>query len=493
MRSSELHTLLFDNLTEGVIVTDEAQRIIEANRAFLKSTGYEKSEVLGKTPKILRSGRHSAEFYRKMWESIRQTGRWEGEIWNRRKNGEVFPQEMTINRVFIEKEEAVYYVGLYRDISERKKMERQLTASNRIMSALIEHLQDGVLLVDAKRGTVRLMNSPFCRILKLGHPVERYIGTRVDDTVQREVRGIHGGVFPDFQGPHDTGEAVPERELSLRDGRLLRLRVEPIETDEHETLLFWRVTDITAQKRMETALIAAKEHAESANRYKSTFLSLMSHELRTPMNAILGFAQLMESDASSLPAEHRESVAEILNAGRHLIRLIDDILDLSKLDTGHFRISMEDTPVREIIRECMQMAQSTASRRHIRLIDRTGPLGNVHVQADPTRLKQVLLNLLTNAIKFNVEQGSVFLDGEICRKYVKITVQDTGIGIPKHEYRNIFEPFYRVAESSSLSEGTGIGLTLVRQLMQLMGGDCGVESVVGIGSRFWIRLKKTIK
>jgi PAS domain S-box-containing protein len=244
--------------------------------------------------------------------------------------------------------------------------------------------------------------------------------------------------------------------------------------------------DITARKHAEQALIGARDEADRANRAKSEFLSSMSHELRTPMNAILGFGQLMEYDAT-LSDEHQDNVREILKAGHHLLELINEVLDLAKVESGRIDLSLEPVEVYPIIEECLSLVGTLAGKRDIQL--KHNGLEGAAVRADRTRLKQVLLNLLSNAIKYNREGGSVKLEVQPeGTDRLRIRVTDTGPGIPAERLEELFEPFNRLDAGATEIEGTGIGLTITRRIVELMGGAVDVESEPGVGSSFWIEL-----
>lgn len=245
-------------------------------------------------------------------------------------------------------------------------------------------------------------------------------------------------------------------------------------------------SDITAHKQAEQALIDAREEADRANRAKSEFLSSMSHELRTPMNAVLGFSQLMEYD-DNLSEEHQDSVREILKAGRHLLELINGVLDLARVESGHVSLSLESVDVRAIVSECLTLVGPLASKRGISLSQKD--LTGVVVRADRTRLRQALLNLLSNAIKYSHEGGSVVVGGRpLDVNRVRILVIDSGPGISARHQAGLFQPFNRLGAEDSAVEGTGIGLTITQGIVEIMGGAVGFESELGVGSTFWIEL-----
>ena len=254
--------------------------------------------------------------------------------------------------------------------------------------------------------------------------------------------------------------------------------------------------DITAQKQTEQEIIKARNEAEQANLAKSEFLSRMSHELRTPMNSILGFAQLMEL-GNLIPA-HQKGVKHILNSGRHLLNLINEVLDLSRIEAGMLSLSMEPVSLNSVIAEMIEMVQPIAKARQIEIIVDNSPAFNFYVKSDRQSLRQILLNLLNNAIKYNREGGTIWVkttamlpndEGIIL---LRIAVQDTGYGIASDDISKLFKPFVRVGKGKISTEGTGLGLALVKKLMDAMSGIMGVESEIGKGSTFWIELPQTI-
>ncbi|WP_006787611.1 ATP-binding protein [Thiorhodospira sibirica] len=250
--------------------------------------------------------------------------------------------------------------------------------------------------------------------------------------------------------------------------------------------------EMEERRRAEEAANRAREHAEKANQAKSDFLSRMSHELRTPLNAILGFSQLLESDRHDpLNEEQLDNVNEILRAGRHLLSLINDILDLSSIEAGKLQISSEDVPLRDTLNACINLVEGLAQREGIAIIDQTGALEGVAVYADQTRLKQVLINLLSNAIKYNRPDGEVILGcEELPNQWIRLSITDTGQGIAPEKMPLLFQAFERLGMENTLIDGTGIGLMLSHRMIEMMGGELHVESEVGKGSTFWFTLPK---
>ena len=261
-------------------------------------------------------------------------------------------------------------------------------------------------------------------------------------------------------------------------------------TLEGQEVLQAIVRDMTEQKQKESHLLAAKQEAERSNRAKSEFLSRMSHELRTPLNAVLGFGQLLALKNKDRSEIEQGNVREILAAGYYLLNLINELLDMAKIESGKMNLSIEAVEMDDLLSQCLMMIGHQAQLQHLTLTDNISNRGFV-VLADHSRLKQVLLNLLSNAIKYNCDQGQIILTAEVIKnaeaQRLKIYVTDTGDGISEAEINRLFTPFERLTTNNHI-EGTGIGLTISKHLVELMGGSIGVESTLGKGCSFWLEV-----
>jgi PAS domain S-box-containing protein len=267
--------------------------------------------------------------------------------------------------------------------------------------------------------------------------------------------------------------------------------------DRNRTLqgVFAAARDVTDRKRFEQTLQetngeleGAKALAEKANLAKSDFLSSMSHELRSPLNAILGFAQLMQSDLPPPTTSQQENIGQILEAGRYLLKLITEILDLATIEAGKLMLDLEPVSLAEVMLECQTMIEPQAQKAGLRMDFPHFDLPRF-VNADRTRLKQVLINLLSNAIKYNRSDGRVEVTCVPCAAgHVRISVKDTGAGLPPEKVAQLFQSFNRLGQEGGAEEGTGIGLVVTKRLVEVMGGNIGVESTVGEGSTFWFDL-----
>jgi PAS domain S-box-containing protein len=262
-------------------------------------------------------------------------------------------------------------------------------------------------------------------------------------------------------------------------------------------------TDNTARKQVEyerqqfeqalqeknVELEAARAAAEKANLAKSEFLSSMSHELRTPLNAVLGFAQLMASEVPPPPAHQQRSIDQILKGGWYLLRLINEILDLAMIESGKVTMSHESMSLMDVLQDCQGMIEPQAQKRGIQMsFPKAGK--HLYIHADRTRVKQVMINLLSNAIKYNTPGGAVIVQcNPHGKERVRVSVKDTGAGMSPEHLSQLFQPFNRLGQEDSGEEGTGIGLVVTKQLVELMGGEIGVESSVGVGTLFWVEFE----
>jgi PAS domain S-box-containing protein len=373
-------------------------------------------------------------------------------------------------------------IAAIRDMSESDRNRLELEERAELFDQFARSTEVGLFL---REGTEPLFMSPkFLRML--GFDPDLPYPTLAD--VRAMIHPDDAAAATSMMQAADRGE--PSRSTEARaihpDGtiRWFRATNEAITSVSGARRVASVFIDITDLKAAEAATQVALLEAERANVGKTEFLSRMSHELRTPLNAILGFGQLLEM--GELEAGHRESVRLIVGAGEHLLELIDEVLDIARVEQGEMRLSLEPVLVGEVTTEAVEMLRPLARRRGIRIVD-DGLGGDVYVRADRQRLKQVIVNLLANAVKYNRDGGEVRIESARSGDHAfRLTVSDTGIGIAEDDLGRLFQPFERLSADRAETEGTGLGLALTRHLVEVMDGTIGLTSRLGEGSVFWV-------
>jgi len=407
-----------------------------------------------------------------------------------RKDGSRFPAIVSVTALRGADGGIIGYLLIGTDNSARKQVEEKLRWTEEGFRLMVESVTDCAIVMLDSEGRVVSWNTGAQRIK--GYSSEEIVGQH----------------FSRFYPPAEIARGTPQRDLDAaaaegryevegwrvrKDGSLFWANVvfTAILDAAGNARGFAKLTrDLTERRLVEQTLTLAKGTAEKANLAKSEFLSSMSHELRSPLNAILGFAQLMESDATPATPSQKSSIDQILRAGWYLLELINEILDLAQIESGKLSLSLEPTSLAEVILECRAIIEPQAQGRGIRMtfpqFDRPW-----FIAADRTRLKQVLINLLSNAVKYNQPGGMVVVDCVSTGERTRINVRDTGAGLTPEKLAQLFQPFNRLGQERGAEQGTGIGLVMSKRLIDLMGGLLGVESNVGVGSVFWCELGTT--
>jgi PAS domain S-box-containing protein len=412
-----------------------------------------------------------------------------------RKDGSRFPAMMSVTALRSPTGKVIGFLLIGTDNTARKQVEaEQALLDQRLRDqqfytrSLIESSIDPIMTTDP-RGIISDVNQQ----------MEKLTGCTRDELI--------GAPFKDFfTEPERAQEAISrvvlegkvtnyELTARARDGKQTVVSYNASTFHDRDRKLqgvFAAARDITERKQSELALQennkeleGARAAAEKANLAKSEFLSSMSHELRTPLNAVLGFAQLMASEVPAPPLHQQRSIDQILKGGWYLLRLINEILDLAMIESGKVTMSQEAMLLSDVLQDCADMIGPQAAKRGISLAF-PAPDKLVYIHADRTRVKQVMINLLSNAVKYNAANGAVIVQTTLSENRVRISVKDTGGGMTPEQLRQLFQPFNRLGQEHSAEEGTGIGLVVTKQLVELMGGEIGVDSSVGVGSVFWV-------
>lgn len=676
LRESKYHLATIDN-HDAVSVADVGGQIIHVNDKFCKDCGYCREELLGQNHRIIKSGRHSREFYEEMWATISQGKVWSGTVCNRRKNGDEYWVESTIVpflddngkpykyvsartnitalresedrlnrsqvfanigtwdwniktgalfwaeivwRIFGHKKEpveityqnfidavhpddrqmveqaanvclekqleydleyriiwpdnSIHWVhasgnverskdnvplrmlGVVQDVTEKVERERKVKRQSELLDILRNSMVDFVKSGDiqkAMRGMLttllKFTDSKFGFTAEVlmddkGVPyMKTYAITDVawDNESQEQYNAVNGGRLEFFNLNSLYGTVLTSEQPIISNAPVTDPRSGGLPGGHPALDCFYCMPvfygnkmigmygianreggyDVEIQdflsplnmtysamvhssrmmecdKRNRSALVAAKEDAEKANRAKSKFLSSMSHELRTPLNVIMGFSQLIKMEFDRNDAPLCENVGEIIKAGKHLLELVDEVLDLAKIESGRIRLSIEDIVLGEVLVESLQLIAPLAESRGIEVnYTRNGTditfvqllqQGNM-VRGDSTRLKQVLLNLLSNAVKYNNEKGKITIDcSETDENKIRISVSDTGDGLTADQQDELFQPFNRLGSELTEIQGTGIGLVITKKIIELMDGSIGMKSQQGEGSTFWVEI-----
>jgi PAS domain S-box-containing protein len=479
------HTI--ESVEECVSITDAEDRILYVNAAFLRTYGYRESEVIGQHVSMLRSARTPEEVQREILPAT-IAGQWCGEIWNRTKEGKEFPISLATSGVYDENGERIALVGIARDITTRRRAEDALRSSEEKFRQLAENIRE-----------VFWMMSPQADEIIYISPAYEHVWGRTCESLYRNPMAWAQAIHPDDrERAHSLfarqieGEAIDsEYRISTPDGeqKWIRDRAFPIfDQDGHLIRVAGIAEEITERKRYEAELIEAREAAEAANLAKSRFLANMSHEIRTPMNGVLGMTQLLL--LSDLTSEQQGYAEVVQSSGQSLLALINDILDLSKIEARKVTLESRRFDLRRIVEDVCRLSSMNANTKGLDLLWEVSQGIPEFLIGDDHRLRQVLTNLVGNAVKFT-ERGQVRVevalmsqaDGQIT---VGFKIADTGIGIRPEQMSTIFKPFSQADASTTRKYGgTGLGLTISKQIIEMMGGTVGVDAGEGNGSVFW--------
>ena len=467
----------FNTIDDFLWVLDEQGNIIHTNNTVKKRLEYQEDELFEESVLLVHPAERREEAGRIVGEMLAGTSEF-CPVPVVTKSGNMIPVETRVKAGFWNGVPVIF--GVSKDISKVQLSEQKFSSAFQSNSAMmaISYFEGGQYL-DVNNSFTETMG--FSREEVIGKTNEE-LGLFVDPNLRSNLLE---------QLKNNTPVRKLEILMKSKDGTIKTglLSADSIFIGQDRCLLTVNM-DISDRKQAENDLKRARMEADQANLAKSEFLSRMSHELRTPMNSILGFAQLLEM--GELNAGQKKGVSHIMRSGKHLLDLINEVLDISRIEAGHLSLSLEPLRVHDVIHEVLDIVRPQAREKMIRLELPEAEENHLYVRSDKQRMKQILLNLVGNAIKYNKKEGSVVISARLMQenttevRMVRISVKDTGYGISASDLPRLFHPFERIGAEKTETEGTGLGLSVVKKLVEAMNGMVGVESNPGQGSTFWI-------
>ncbi len=479
---------VLETVVDGILTIDSSGTVITANPAAERIFGYTQGELIGKNVKMLMPSPYHEE-HDQYLSNYRETGVRKiigigREAHGRRKDGTVFPIYLGIGETTTD--EGPIFTGIVRDISERRKAEEALRNERSLLKAVVETAVDGIITID-ELGTIVTANPATSKIF--GYEQDELIGKNVKLLMPSPYHEEHDGYLANYResGVRKIIGIGREVEGKRKNGEIFPLELAVSETETEGGRVFTGIVrDVTERKRVQDAIVA-KEAAEKANEAKNEFLSRMSHELRTPLNAVLGFAQLLEMRFDD--PKVIEATQAIIKGGNHLLMLINEILDLARIESGTLTVSVESVEISDVISHVADLVEPLAAKAGVSVFVTTASFQDVYVRADSRRLLQALLNVVSNAIKYNHKGGSVKIVGrETDKETFQIDVVDTGQGIPEEHHAELFQPFRRFGDLNI--EGSGLGLVVSKSFIDMMEGSIELAHSSLEGTTFTVTLKK---
>jgi len=476
-----------------VVITDIQGNIQYVNKAFTLTTGYLPEEVMGKNPRILKSGYQPRAFYEQLWNTISSGDQWHGDFQNINKAGEIYWENATITPVKNRDGKIIRYIAIKENITSRKAAEDALKQSEEKYRSLIANIP-GIIY--------RCAYDNDWTMHYISNAIEDLTGYKPEEFINNSIRSFASIIHPDDRervkdtiaiGIESFQQYSVEYRITTNKNSIRWVSETGRPVFNHEGEVIWLdgvIFDITDRVHVLEELKKAKYAAEEANKAKSEFLANISHEIRTPLNSVLGFTDLLEETMTH--ETEKQYLEAIKTSGKNLLTLINDLLDLSKIEAGKLSLQYEFLDLKKLLQEIKQIFSLKLSQKGLHYYEQIDSAFPAYIYSDESRLRQILINLVGNAVKFTHE-GHINMKVEYERGArsntinLKISIIDTGIGIPRDAYNLIFESFRQHSRLDSRKyEGTGLGLPITKRLIEALNGSIFLESILNKGSNFMV-------
>ena len=501
----QLQSAALNAAANSVVITDVHGIIQWVNPAYTKLTGYDPSEVLGKSTRILNSGKQDKEFYRNLWNTIVAGKVWKGELTNKRKDGTLYKEEQTIAPVTDARGTITNFIAIKQDITKRKQTEETLISANKELEEskkamaniledlhtereklMRENIKDEAIFASIGEGLI--VTDKLGKILIVNDAFEKLLGLSRSDVMGKDMIEV----VPKYD---EHNELIPKEKRSLAKVLAGEIKKGSVSTliathyymrrDKTKLPIIGTVTPIVVNGVVVGAVQVFRDISKEkeVDQIKDEFVSIASHELRTPLTAIDGITSMLrDGEYGEISDNLKQPLKDINDSSERLIRLVNDLLSLSRLQAGRLKYTISEFELLPIVMDVVNALQPIAKNKGIEL--KTATVENITVQGGPDKVKQILNNVIGNALKFT-DKGSIIVSTKTHEELAEISIQDTGIGISKEDQSKLFGKFQQLEKAQRIAPGTGLGLHISRELARKMGGDVWLEtSEVNKGSTF---------